>query len=138
MIKNEYQQNGNFINQDDFYNLIEKEVKTWLDNPANHLTIEKAKQEKWFGNQENKKDYYGLCGFLRANFGIQIKVLNKLDNPVVIPNLGNPSYYGKFRKFLTSEWLKNKVLENGGISHSLILKKLIDCLNPNLINPEQI
>lgn len=138
MIKNEYQQNNNFIDQDEFYNLIEKEVKTWLDNPSNHFTIEKAKLEKWFGNQENKKDYYGLCGFLRANFGIQIKVLNKLDNPVVIPNLGNPSYYGEFCKFLTSEWLKNKVLENGYISHSLISKKYIDCLNPNLINPEKI
>ena len=57
--------------------MIEEQVAKWFDNPSNYYKIEKAKKEGWFGSLHSNRDHKGLLGYLRLNFGKQIKILNR-------------------------------------------------------------
>lgn len=48
--------NKNFITQDKFLEMIDIEVKKFINNPSKHYIIEKAKQENYFGSLHSQKD----------------------------------------------------------------------------------
>ena len=104
----------NFIETSQFLEMIDIEVKKFINNPSNHFIIEGAKKENYFGSLHSKKDLIGLLGYLRMNFAMQIRILENCNNPFEIDN--------KFCQFLRSKWFKNAVLNNNKISHSLHFK----------------
>ena len=116
------QQNKNFIDQEELYEMIGEQVNKWLYNPSNYFTIEKAKNEGWLGSLHSNRDHKGLLGYLRINFGKQIKILNNLDNYL-------PVYESKFYHFFAGDWFKNKVLRNGYITQEFVLDKHIQIFN---------
>lgn len=118
---NQQQRVRNFINQEEFYILIDDQVQQWLQNPSNHYKIEKAKNEKWFGSLHCNRDHKGLLGYLRINFGKQIKILKNLDN-----NL--PIYDQRFHDFFGGDWFANEVKRNGFVSSEFILNKHLELL----------
>lgn len=121
MKQNNQQQNNNFADQEELYAIIEEQVNKWLNNPSNHFAIEKAKNEGWFGSLLCNRDHKGLLGYLRLNFGKQIKILENLDNYL-------PVYDSRFFHFFAGDWFKNEVLRNGCISQEFVLKKHIEIL----------
>lgn len=104
----------NFITQDKFLEMIDIEVKKFINNPSKHYIIEKAKQENYFGSLHSKKDTAGLLGYLRMNFAMQIKILNNYSNHFEICK--------NYSKFFRSDWFENAVLGNNCISHNLHFK----------------
>jgi hypothetical protein len=104
----------NFIENSQFLEMIDIEVKKFINNPSNHFIIEKAKKENYFGSLHSKKDLIGLLGYLRMNFGLQIRILTNCSNYFPIDN--------KFCQFLRSKWFKNAVLNNNKIYHNLHFK----------------
>lgn len=104
----------NFIENSEFFEMIDIEVKKFINNPSNHFIIEKAKKENYFGSLHSKKDLIGLLGYLRMNFAMQIRILENCNNHFEIDN--------KFCQFLRSKWFKNAVLNNNKISHNLHFK----------------
>jgi len=112
------------IDQEEFYILIEEQVDIWLQNPSNHFKIEKAKNEKWFGSLHCNRDHKGLLGYLRLNFGMQIKILNNLDNYL-------PVYDERLCDFFRGNWFANEVKRNGFISSKFILDKHLELLTTN-------
>ena len=108
----------NYIDQELLYEMIEEQVNKWLDNPSNHFTIDKAKNEGWLGSLHSNRDHKGLLGYLRINFGKQIQILQNLGNLI-------PIYNPKFVKFFTSPWFKNEVLKNNFICFNFVLEKHI-------------
>ena len=121
MKQNNQQQIKKFMNQEELYEMIGEQVDKWLDNPSNHFTIEKAKNQGWFGSLHSNRDHKGLLGYLRLNFGKQIKILNNLDNYL-------PVYDQRFYHFFAGDWFKNEVLRNGYISQDFVIKKHIEIL----------
>ena len=121
MKQNNQPQNKNFINEEELRQIIQEQVDKWLDNPSNHFTIEKAKNEGWFGSLHSNRDHKGLLGYLRINFGKQIKILRNLDNYL-------PVYDSRFYHFFAGDWFKNEVLRNGYISQKFVLEKHIEIL----------
>ena len=102
----------NFIENSQFLEMIDIEVKKFINNPSNHFIIEKAKKENYFGSLHSKKDLVGLLGYLRMNFALQIKILENCSNYFPIDK--------KFLEFLIiRKWFKNQVLNNNKISHKL-------------------
>jgi hypothetical protein len=122
MKQNTQQQIKEFIDQEEFYEMIGEQVNKWLDNPSNHYKIEKAKKEGWFGSLHSNRDHKGLLGYLRINFGKQIKILNNLDNYL-------PVYDSRFYHFFAGDWFKNEVLRNGNITQEFVLDKHIQIFN---------
>ena len=104
----------NFIENSQFLEMIDIEVKKFINNPSNHFIIEKAKKENYFGSLHSKKDLIGLLGYLRMNFAMQIRILENCNNHFEIDN--------KFCQFLRSKWFKNAVLNNNKIYHGLHFK----------------
>ena len=105
----------NFIENSQFLEMIDIEVRKFINNPSNHFIIEKAKKENYFGSLHSKKDLVGLLGYLRMNFGLQIRILTNCSNYFPIDK--------KFLKFLViRKWFKNQVLINNKISHKLHFK----------------
>ena len=105
----------NFIENSRFLEMIDIEVKKFINNPSNHFIIEKAKKENYFGSLHSKKDLVGLIGYLRMNFAMQIRILTNCSNYFPIDT--------KFLEFLViREWFKNAVLNNNKISHNLHFK----------------
>ena len=117
----------NIIDQEELYAMIEEQVSKWLDNPSNYYTIERAKKEGWFGSLLCNRDHKGLLGYLRINFGKQIKILNNLDNYL-------PIYDSRFFHFFAGDWFKNEVLRNGCISQEFVLKKHIEILKDSTMS----
>jgi hypothetical protein len=101
----------NFIENSQFLEMIDIEVKKFINNPWNHFIIEKAKKENYFGSLHSKKDLVGLLGYLRMNFAMQIRILTNCSNHFEIDN--------RFCQFLRSKWFKNAVLKNNEIYHKL-------------------
>ena len=105
----------NFIENSKFLEMIDVEVRKFVNNPSKHYIIEKAKKENYFGSLHSKKDSVGLLGYLRMNFGLQIRILTNCSN-----------YFPIDKKFLKSlvirKWFKNQVLINNKISHKLHFK----------------
>ena len=102
----------NFIETSQFLEMIDIEVKKFINNPSNHFIIEKAKKENYFGSLHSKKDLVGLLGYLRMNFGLQIRILTNCNNYFPIDK--------KFLEFLViRKWFKNAVLNNNKISDKL-------------------
>ena len=115
--KNEAQKPaGNYIEYEVIYEAVEAEIQKWLENPSNLLKVQKAENEGWLGSRFLKKCQKGLFGYLKINFAIQIKTLQKFDNDF-------PIYNSKLVEFLRSDWFKNETLKNGYVSHRLILDK---------------
>ena len=115
--KNEAQKTaGNYIEYESIYEAVETEIQKWLENPSNLLKVQKAKDEGWLGSRFIEKCQKGLFGYLKINFAIQIKTLQKFDNYF-------PIYNSKLVEFLRSDWFKNETLKNGYVSHHLILDK---------------
>lgn len=112
------------IDQEEFYIFIEEQVDIWLKNPSNHYKIEKAKNEKWFGSLHCNRDHKGLLGYLRLNYGKQIKILNNLDNYL-------PVYDQRLCDFFRGNWFANEVKRNGFISSEFILDKHLELLTIN-------
>jgi hypothetical protein len=105
----------NFIENSQFLEMIDIEVKKFINNPSNHFIIEKAKKENYFGSLHSKKDLVGLLGYLRMNFGLQIRILTNCSNYFPIDT--------KFLEFLViRKWFKKAVLNNNKISHNLHFK----------------
>ena len=105
----------NFIENSQFLEMIDIEVKKFINNPSNHFIIEKAKKENYFGSLHSKKDLVGLLGYLRMNFGLQIRILENCSNYFPIDK--------KFLEFLViRKWFKNQVLNNNKISQNLHFK----------------
>ena len=111
----------NIIDQEEFYAMIEEQVAKWFDNPSNYYKIEKAKKEGWFGSLHSNRDHKGLLGYLRLNFGKQIKILNSLGNYL-------PIYDVRFHHFFAGDWFQNEVLRNGYITQEFILEKHLELL----------
>lgn len=115
--KNETQKPaGNYIEYEAIYEAVEAEIQKWLEKPSNLLKVEKAKNEGWLGSRFIEKCQNGLFGYLKINFAIQIKTLQRFDNEL-------PIYNSKLVEFLRSDWFKNETLKNGYVSHHLILDK---------------
>ena len=127
MKQNNQQQNKNFIDQEEFYAMIGEQVDKWLGNPSNYYKIEKAKNEGWFGSLHSNRDHKGLLGYLRLNFGKQIKILNNLDNYL-------PVYDSRFYHFFAGDWFKNEVLRNGDITQEFVLEKHIEILKDSTMS----
>ena len=109
------QKNFIYNSQSQFLEMIDIEVKKFINNPSNHFIIERAKKENYFGSLHSKKDLVGLLGYLRMNFAIQIRILTNCNNHFPIDK--------KFLEFLViKKWFKNAVLNNDKISHNLHFK----------------
>ena len=104
----------NFMENSKFLEMIDREVKKFVNNPSKHYIIEKAKQENYFGSLHSKKDLVGLLGYLRMNFGLQIRILENCNNHFEIDN--------RFCQFLRSKWFRNAVISNKNISQDLHFK----------------
>lgn len=104
----------NFMENSKFLEMIDREVKKFINNPSKHYIIEKAKQENYFGSLHSKKDLFGLLGYLRMNFAMQIRILENCNNHFEIDN--------RFCQFLRSNWFRNAVISNKNISHNLHFK----------------
>ena len=115
------QQNKNFIDQEEFYLIIQEQVDNWLNNPSHHYQIEKAKKEGWFGSIHSNRDNKGLLGYLRLNFGKQVKILNNLGNHL-------PIYDSRFADFFRGSFFENEVLRNGYITQEFVLDKHLELL----------
>jgi len=99
------------MNNIEFLKLIDNQVQIFLKDPSKHFLIEKAKREDYFGSLHSQKDTAGLLGYLRMNFAMQIKILNKCNNRFGINS--------KYCKFLRGDWFKTQVLKNNCISYDL-------------------
>lgn len=104
----------NFIENSKFLEMIDIEVKKFVNNPSKHYIIEKAKQENYFGSLHSQKDLVGLLGYLRMNFAMQIRILENCNNHFEIDN--------RFCQFLRSKWFRNAVISNKNISQNLHFK----------------
>lgn len=104
----------NFIENSKFLEMIDIEVKKFVNNPSKHYIIEKAKQENYFGSLHSQKDLVGLLGYLRMNFAMQIRILENCNNHFEIDN--------RFCQFLRSNWFRNAVISNKNISQNLHFK----------------
>jgi hypothetical protein len=122
--KNFVNQNINIIDQNLFYEMVNDQLIQYQQSPNHHFVIEKAKKENWLGSQ-NPKDNFGLLGYMRENIALQLKLLQRVENPIGI-------YFSEFVSFFRSNFFKNRVLENNHISFklhaTLINNKNIDYL----------
>lgn len=105
--------------------LIEKHIETFL---TTHKDLcDKALQEGWLGHRIQKCQY-GLLGYMRSSFAMQIKILEKLDIPVRIPCYSVPT----IKNFFCSDFFKNATLDNKEVKpiykkeHFEIIKKNIN------------
>ena len=95
-----------------FQNMIEDQVSNLIiRHPSWHHVIENAKKEGWLG-ETWQRDKFGLLGYFRTNFAVQLKILNKLGNPVAI-------YDNELVSFFKSKWFSEQVLKNNYVSNQL-------------------
>ena len=85
-MKNQQQQiTKNFIDSEEFWNMIEEQINKLFESPNLKIVnlILKAKNEGWLGDRI-LKDNKGLLGYFRTNFGKQIKIIHNLGNHLPI------------------------------------------------------
>jgi len=115
-MKNQQQQiTKNFIDSEEFWQIVEEQINAFLADPSKHYLQEQAKTEGWLGSKI-PRDHRGLLGYYRTSFGKQIKILNKIDNII-------PIYQTQFVDWFRSDFFKNKTLRNGFISNNLTKKE---------------
>lgn len=117
----------NFIEYKEFQQMIEDQIfDRLLNNPSWHYKLEQAKREGWLG-EPWARGKSGLLGYYRTSFGIQIKLLNQIDNPV-------PIYYPEFVDFFRSNFFKDQTLKNGFVSENLYKKEHFEIIKNNKTN----
>lgn len=113
-MKNQQQQiTKNFIDSEEFWNMIEEQINKLFESPNLKIVnlILKAKNEGWLGNRI-LKDNKGLLGYFRTNFGKQIKIIHNLGNHL-------PIWQSELTGFFRSDFFSNEVRRNDYVSELL-------------------
>ena len=113
-MKNQQQQiTKNFIDSEEFWNMIEEQINKLFESPNLKIVnlILKAKNEGWLG-ASILKDNKGLLGYFRTNFGKQIKILHNLGNHL-------PIWQSELTGFFRSDFFSNEVRRNDYVSELL-------------------
>ena len=113
-MKNQQQQiTKNFIDSEEFWNMIEEQINKLFESPNLKIVnlILKAKNEGWLGARI-LKDNKGLLGYFRTNFGKQIKIIHNLGNHL-------PIWQSELTGFFRSEFFFNEVRRNNYVSELL-------------------
>lgn len=113
-MKNQQQQiTKNFIDSEEFWNMIEEQINKLFESPNLKIVnlILKAKNEGWLGDRI-LKDNKGLLGYFRTNFGKQIKILHNLGNHL-------PIWQSELTGFFRSDFFSNEVRRNDYVSELL-------------------
>ena len=113
-MKNQQQQiTKNFIDSEEFWNMIEEQINKLFESPNLKIVnlILKAKNEGWLG-ERILKDNKGLLGYFRTNFGKQIKILHNLGNHL-------PIWQSELTGFFRSDFFSNEVRRNDYVSELL-------------------
>ena len=101
-MKNQQQQiTKNFIDSEEFWNMIEEQINKLFESPNLKIVnlILKAKNEGWLGARI-LKDNKGLLGYFRTNFGKQIKIIHNLGNHL-------PIWQSELTGFFRSDFFSN-------------------------------
>ncbi len=123
-MKNQQQQiTKNFIDSEEFWQIVEEQINVFLADPSKHYLQEQARNEGWFGSKM-PRDHKGLLGYYRTSFGKQIKILNNLDNII-------PIYQTQFVDWFRSDFFINETLRNGFISSNLVKKEHFEIIKNN-------
>jgi hypothetical protein len=108
----------NYIEQKTLDDMVEDQIQRFLgEDIKHHFQLEQAKNEKWLGYADIRKNDFGLLGYYRTNIACQIQILQNLGNAVCIP-----SNHLCFASFFKSDWFKNTVLNNGYVSFNVYKK----------------
>ena len=113
-MKNQQQQiTKNFIDSEEFWNMIEEQINKLFESPNLKIVnlILKAKNEGWLGERK-LKDNKGLLGYFRTNFGKQIKIIHNLGNHL-------PIWQSELTGFFRSDFFSNEVRRNNYVSELL-------------------
>lgn len=113
-MKNQQQQiTKNFIDSEEFWNMIEEQINKLFESPNLKIVnlILKAKNEGWLGDRI-LKDNKGLLGYFRTNFGKQIKIIHNLGNHL-------PIWQSELTGFFRSDFFSNEVRRNNYVSELL-------------------
>ena len=113
-MKNQQQQVAkNFIDSEEFWNMIEEQINKLFESANLKIVnlILKAKNEGWLG-ERILKDNKGLLGYFRTNFGKQIKIIHNLGNHL-------PIWQSKLTGFFRSDFFYNEVQRNNYVSELL-------------------
>ena len=113
-MKNQQQQiTKNFIDSEEFWNMIEEQINKLFESPNLKIVnlILKAKNEGWLGDRI-LKDNKGLLGYFRTNFGKQIKIIHNLGNHL-------PIWQSELTGFFRSDFFYNEVKRNNYVSELL-------------------
>ena len=113
-MKNQQQQiTKNFIDSEEFWNMIEEQINKLFESPNLKIVnlILKAKNEGWLGERK-LKDNKGLLGYFRTNFGKQIKIIHNLGNHL-------PIWQSELTGFFRSDFFYNEVRRNDYVSELL-------------------
>jgi hypothetical protein len=113
-MKNQQQQlQKNFIDSEEFWNMIEEQINKLFESPNLKIVnlILKAKNEGWLGDRI-LKDNKGLLGYFRTNFGKQIKIIHNLGNHL-------PIWQSELTGFFRSDFFSNEVRRNNYVSELL-------------------
>ena len=113
-MKNQQQQiTKNFIDSEEFWNMIEEQINKLFESPNLKIVnlILKAKNEGWLG-ERILKDNKGLLGYFRTNFGKQIKIIHNLGNHL-------PIWQSELTGFFRSDFFSNEVRRNNYVSELL-------------------
>ena len=113
-MKNQQQQlQKNFIDSEEFWNMIEEQINKLFESPNLKIVnlILKAKNEGWLGERK-LKDNKGLLGYFRTNFGKQIKIIHNLGNHL-------PIWQSELTGFFRSDFFSNEVRRNDYVSELL-------------------
>ena len=113
-MKNQQQQiTKNFIDSEEFWNMIEEQINKLFESPNLKIVnlILKAKNEGWLGERK-LKDNKGLLGYFRTNFGKQIKIIHNLGNHL-------PIWQSELTGFFRSDFFYNEVQRNNYVSELL-------------------
>ena len=113
-MKNQQQQiTKNFIDSEEFWNMIEEQINKLFESPNLKIVnlILKAKNEGWLGDRI-LKDNKGLLGYFRTNFGKQIKIIHNLGNHL-------PIWQSELTGFFRSDFFSNEVRRNDYVSELL-------------------
>lgn len=113
-MKNQQQQiTKNFIDSEEFWNMIEEQINKLFESSNLKIVnlILKAKNEGWLGARI-LKDNKGLLGYFRTNFGKQIKIIHNLGNHL-------PIWQSELTGFFRSEFFFNEVRRNNYVSELL-------------------
>lgn len=106
-IKHKFDFMKNFIDYQEFWEMVDEEIQNFLKQPSTHFLIERAKDEKWFGSVHSNRDIRGLLGYFRNNYALQLKLLKNLSNHVFCFVTDE-----SIQKWFASDYFKKRVLNN--------------------------